>query len=202
MRTMAWFKSFLLIALALLSLPTATARAQIVPPIQVEIAPPPPREERRSIAPSPNHTWIEGHWAWRGGRHAWMPGHWAMAPGAGYVWEQARWVNQGGHWSFYEGHWRMNVAPAPTVVYEPAPPVAQPMVIESEPPPPIAEVRPVSPFGGAVWIPGYWEWHGHHHVWVGGHWSAPRAGFAWEPHRWVRDPGGHWRMEEGHWRRR
>ena len=38
------------------------------------------RVEVQVARPSPNHIWIAGHWAWRGGAHVWIPGHWAMPP--------------------------------------------------------------------------------------------------------------------------
>ena len=37
--------------------------------------------------------------------------------------------------------------------------------------------------------------------WVGGHWSAPRAGYRWEPHRWEHRSDG-WHMHGGGWVRR
>src|SRR5258708_6937286 len=82
------------------------------------------------------------------------------------------------------GHWRVAAPPAPTVVYEPPPAPVQPVEVEVAPPAPIVEVRPAEPFTGAVWIPGYWQWNGAHHIWVGGRWSAPRAGWTWEPAHW------------------
>ena len=192
-----------LLLLALLSFPAA---AQVtvqfsVPGVRVTAAPPPPRVEVRTAAPSAGHVWIAGHWAWRGAAHVWVPGHWALPPAAGYVWEPARWVNQNGQWVFYEGHWRVSAPAAPTVVYQPPPEPAQPIEVEAAPPAPIAEVQPAAPFGGAVWIPGYWQWNGHHHVWVGGHWSAPRAGWVWEPHKWEHGPRGRWHHVPGHWRK-
>jgi hypothetical protein len=36
---------------------------------------------------------------------------------------------------------------------------------------------------------------------VPGHWMAPRRGYYWEPHVWVREGKG-WRMREGYWARR
>ncbi len=27
--------------------------------------------------------------------------------------------------------------------------------------------------GAQVWVPGYWQVHGHHHVWVEGYWKQP-----------------------------
>jgi hypothetical protein len=115
------------------------------------------------------------------------------------VWEPARWENRAGAWIFVEGHWRWAAPPQPTAYYEPSVAPAQPVYAAAEPPAPVAEVQGVPPFGGAVWIPGYWHWHGQHYQWVGGRWSAPRAGWVWEPHHWERGPGG-WRMAPGHWR--
>jgi hypothetical protein len=179
----------------------ALAQAQvIVQGVRVSAPPPPLRAEVRPVAPSLRHQWIPGHWAWRGGGHYWIPGYYALPPAEGYHWVHARWVNEGGTWVFYEGHWALNQPTQPTYVYEPGPPPPQEVVVQQAPPPDVVEVRPAAPFGGAVWIPGYWHWNGYRHSWVGGHWSAPRAGWAWEPHHWVRAPGG-WRWAPGHWRR-
>ena len=171
----------------------------VVPGLRVDVAPPAPRYEVQTVAPSPSHQWVGGHWAWRGGRHAWMPGHWVLPPGAGYAWVPARWVNEGGRWVFFEGHWRSSYVASPTAVYEP-PPMAEPVYAEQAPPEPIVEVRSAMPFERAVWIPGYWHWHGRSHQWVGGHWSAPRDGYRWETARWERD-GGRYRYYPGGWRR-
>jgi hypothetical protein len=195
-------RTFLMLALLSFPLPAAAQVAVqfTVPGVRVATAPPPARVEVRPVAPSPNHVWIGGHWAWRGGAHVWVNGHYALPPGQGYVWEPARWANQNGQYTFFEGHWRVAAPPQPTVVYEPPPP--QPVVeVEAAPPEPIVEVRPAAPFAGAVWLPGYWQWHGHHHMWIGGRWSAPRAGWVWEAHRWDRGPGGRWHQVPGHWRK-
>jgi hypothetical protein len=67
------------------------------------------------------------------------------------------------------------------------------------PPEPIVEERPVAPYEGAVWQPGYYDYHRHHHVWVKGRYVRPHHGHVWEPHHWVRSDRG-WRLERGHWR--
>jgi hypothetical protein len=191
------FKVFFL-ALFLGTAPAALAQVHfVVPGIRVGIPPPALRVEVRPMAPSPNHLWIDGYWAWRGGRHVWLGGHYALPPGPGYVWEPARWVNENGQWTFFDGHWRLAVAPPPAEVYQPVPGDVE--YAAEAPPQPIVEVQPPLPFGGAVWIPGYWRWHGAHYVWVGGRWSAGQPGRVWEPHRWVA-VNGRWRMEPGSWR--
>jgi hypothetical protein len=169
------------------------ANAQYMPGVRVEIAPPAEIVEQRPYQPSPNHIWINGHWAWRYGRHQWMRGHWALPPGAGYHWQAARWVNEGGHWVFFEGHW---LPPAnPVYVEEPAGPE---VYAEAEPPPPIVENRPMQPGPNYIWAPGYWRWQEGRHVWVGGYWQPRREGYHWTTNHWERR-GPRWVFVHGGW---
>jgi hypothetical protein len=184
-------------AAAALSTAAPVAHAQyVVPEVTVNIAPPPPRVEVRTVQPSANHMWVNGYWAWRYGQHVWIQGHWAMAPNQGMIWEPARWVNRNGAWVFVDGHWRW-ANPPQTVIYQP-PQVQQPVYVQTQPPPVINEVITPVPYQGAVWIPGYWHWSGYNHVWVGGHYSAPRVGWRWQPDRWVQGPQG-WYRQPGQW---
>lgn len=64
------------------------------------------------------------------------------------------------------------------------------------PPAPYYEVRPALPFVGAVWLSGYWGWHGGHHQWVSGRWDRPRTGYVWSPHQW-RPQGNRWALSGG-----
>jgi hypothetical protein len=84
--------------------------------------------------------------------------------------------------------------------FAPLPSMAQTdfrVVIGSAPPPPVYERMP-APRHGYVWTPGYWEWHGHRHVWVQGQWLAARPGYAYASPSWhQRD--GRWYMEPGRW---
>ena len=79
------------------------------------------------------------------------------------------------------------VAPAPAVV-----------VVDAPPPPPYAEMVPVAPYPGAVWIGGYWGWGGGRHTWVPGYYERPRPGYRYEPHRWE-SQGGRWHLHVGGW---
>lgn len=185
-----------LAAAAIFSVAGAASAQFVVPEVHVSIAPPPPRVEVRTIQPSSNHIWINGHWAWRYGQHTWIQGHWAEPPNQGMIYEPARWTSNGAGYSFVEGHWRW-ANPPQTVIYQPPAPV-QPVYIQTQPPPIINEVRAPIPYGGAVWIPGYWHWNGYNHVWVGGHYSAPRVGYRWEPDHWVQGPTG-WYRVGGRW---
>jgi len=179
--------------------PGMPGRVSVVAPVTMREGPPPPRHEMRTPPPSDQHIWIEGHWAARNNRQEWLGGHWALPPGPGYGWEPARWDRDGDHYAFREGHWRTMAVPAPTVIYQPAPPPPQPVYVQAPPPAPIVEVRPDVPFPGAVWIPGYWTWHGAQHFWVAGQWSAPHGNHAWEAERWNHEKRG-WRMAPGRWR--
>jgi len=85
---------------------------------------------------------------------------------------EPRWVQAGGRWVFYEGYWAPTVAPAPSVVYEPPPPI-EPIVAIVAPPAPIVEVRPALPFAGAIWVPGHWHWTTVQYVWLAGRRQRP-----------------------------
>ena len=74
-------------------------------------------------------------------------------------------------------------------------------VVMVGPPAQIHEIPGSPPAAGYLWIGGYWNWVGGRHAWVRGHWSPPRAGKFWAPHRWARHGPG-WRMAPGGWRRR
>jgi hypothetical protein len=78
-----------------------TASAQEV----VAFAPPAPRVEVVTAAPSPNHFWIPGYWGYQPGYgHQWYGGRWeARRPG--YAWSQPGWVNGTRGWEFRHGGW-------------------------------------------------------------------------------------------------
>ena len=71
----------------------------------------------------------------------------------------------------------LNVAP-PAAYYEPAP----------------------APRIGFVWAPGYWDWRGHRHHWVAGHWVRSRPGYVYYHPRWY-DNNGRWYLARGGWSR-
>jgi hypothetical protein len=69
------------------------------------------------------------------------------------------------------------------------------------PPAPQVEIYGAPPTPGFLWIGGYWNWAGGRHVWVRGHWEAPRAGYHYVAHSWVHRGDG-WHLARGHWERR
>ena len=68
------------------------------------------------------------------------------------------------------------------------------------PPPPREEYIGVAPFLGWIWLSGFWAWQLNRHVWIGGHWDAPRPGYRWYPHEWHHN-GGYWQQRPGYWGR-
>lgn len=72
------------------------------------------------------------------------------------------------------------------------------VIVDVPPPAPYAEVVPVMPYPGAVWINGYWGWSGGRHTWVPGYYDRPRPGYRYEPHRWENN-SGRWHLRAGAW---
>ncbi len=83
-------------------------------------------------------------------------------------------------------------------VYEQGPPQEQPVYVNVAPPPQQYEVVPALPFLGALWIAGVWHWSGNRHVWYGGHYVRPVAGYRYVPYQWY-NHGGRWAPRGGHW---
>jgi len=91
-------------------------------------------------------------------------------------------------------------APTAVVSVYIEPPLAQPapVLVPWAPPPMLVEAPPMMPFPGAVWIGGFWTWHGNW-VWAAGRWVAtPQPNYVWvQPYYEHRDDAvifinGHW----------
>ena len=67
--------------------------------------------------------------------------------------------------------------------------------------PPVARVE-VNPGyrAGYDWTPGYYNYSGHQHVWVGGRYIRHRSGHHWTGDRWEQR-GNRWHHEPGRWDR-
>jgi len=76
-------------------------------------------------------------------------------------------------------------------------PATAEIYVNIAPPAPRYEVVP-APRSGYVWVPGYWDWRGNHHVWAKGHWERERHGMYWHPNRWT-ESNGHYILERGRW---
>ena len=83
----------------------SAGQAAAYPEMVVRTAPPPPRYEMITGAPSPHHFWVGGYWGYRPHvGYAWYGGRWA-APRPGYRWEPARWTARGHAYHFAPGYW-------------------------------------------------------------------------------------------------
>ncbi|MBV8379527.1 MAG: hypothetical protein JO369_02005 [Paucibacter sp.] len=101
--------------------------------------------------------------------------------------------------------------PAPPVAYnaEPQavvsvyvdPPIIDappPVLVGWAPPPMLVDVPPPMPFADAVWVGGYWAWHGRW-VWAAGRWTAPpQPNLVWV-HPYYENRGGAVVFVVGHW---
>jgi hypothetical protein len=68
--------------------------------------PPPARVEVIGVAPSSNHVWISGHWAWKGGAYHWQKGYWMKRPRANVKWIPGHWKYTRHGYVWKAGHWR------------------------------------------------------------------------------------------------
>jgi hypothetical protein len=71
--------------------------------------------------------------------------------------------------------------------------------IDVAPPAPREEVVP-PPREGYVWAPGYYNWNGHQHVWVQGHFIRNKPGRHYVADTWEQRDG-HYHHNPGHWER-
>jgi hypothetical protein len=71
--------------------------------VDIDIAPPPPREE---VVPGPRvgFVWAPGYWDYNGRHHEWRKGHWVHER-HGHHWVNDEWVQRDGRWHHERGHW-------------------------------------------------------------------------------------------------
>lgn len=76
---------------------------------------------------------------------------------------------------------------------------AQPLhPAQYQPPPPPRYERVPPPRRGLLWSQGHWEWRGHRHAWVPGHWVRARHGAAYRQPYW-QQRGSQWIFVAGGW---
>ena len=80
----------------------------------------------------------------------------------------------------------------------PASAVSYGVTIDVAPPAARVEHMP-APRRGYVWVPGYWDWTGHRHVWVAGTWVRERPGYVYA-HPLLAQRNGQWVLQRGEWR--
>ena len=72
-------------------------------------------------------------------------------------------------------------------------------IIDVAPPTPRVERVPEMR-RGYVWVPGYWNWAGHRHVWVRGNSIRERRGWTYANPQWAQRDG-RWEFRRGAWAR-
>lgn len=79
--------------------------------------------------------------------------------------------------------------------------MAAPVNVDVRVGPPAARHEAVpAPRAGYVWTPGYWDWRGNRHHWVGGNWVRERRGYVYSQPTWV-NSGDRWQFNRGGWAR-
>ena len=178
-------------AAAMFTVAGAAHAQYVVPEVQVNVAPPPPRVEVRTVA-SVGEPHVDRRtlglalWPSRVDRRVTGRSRrtkaWCTSPRVG--------PRSAGAGPFVEGHWRW-AQPHAQVVWQPPVVQPQPVYVQHEPPPVINEVRTAAPYrrrrfgfrvtgtGTATTTSG-----------SRGRWSAPRVGYRWEPDHWVARPDG------------
>lgn len=76
-------------------------------PLVVTQPPPAPRIEEPSPAPSAEHVWRDGFWAWNGdgATYGWTPGEWVLPPNTAYVYVPPTYGLIDGSWNYRPGFW-------------------------------------------------------------------------------------------------
>jgi hypothetical protein len=80
---------------------------------------------------------------------------------------------------------------------------SQQLVVEvpSAPPEPKPEVKTPCPALGYIWVAGYWDYIGGHHVWRDGRWVQGKPGYEYVRARYEFD-GKAWQFHVPHWHKR
>jgi hypothetical protein len=79
----------------------------------------------------------------------------------------------------------------------------QTLVLEvpNAPPDPKPEIKPACPGPGHIWVAGYWDYIGGHHIWRDGRWVEGKAGYEYVRARYEWD-GKAWQFHIPYWHRR
>ena len=107
-RTVKIASLFLLIAFALLAMPS-TSSAQIAVGVSIRVGPPALPVYAQPICPGPGYIWTPGYWAYGPEGYFWVPGTWVVAPAVGILWTPGYWGWAGGVFLWHAGYWGPHV---------------------------------------------------------------------------------------------
>ena len=80
--------------------PSGAAREAGVPEM-----PPEPKVEVAGDAPGPDFVWVSGFWSWPG-RWEWVAGHWDKQPSPQATYVSGHWIQHNDYWAWVPGYWK------------------------------------------------------------------------------------------------
>jgi hypothetical protein len=85
-------------------------------PIYVATAPPLPKAETKTPAPSGNHAWVDGHWDWSEAdkNWVWVEGSWKIPPSNDWEWVPPKYEDREDIGVYTPGHWSAKDAGRPS----------------------------------------------------------------------------------------
>jgi hypothetical protein len=100
---------FLGLSIAVASLASAPAKAQIAVGISIRIAPPAIPVYLQPPCPVEGYLWTPGYWAYGDAGYYWVPGVWVAPPRVGLLWTPGYWAWGGGVYAWHAGYWGPHV---------------------------------------------------------------------------------------------
>ena len=103
--TTNWFSWRFWVSTPKVAVARPVARTYYSDTVYVKYAPPTPRYEKVSVAPSSTVFWVPGHYKYTGSRYTWIGGHWEKKR-AGYKYVGAHWNKVNGQWVYKTASWK------------------------------------------------------------------------------------------------
>ncbi len=74
--------------------------------VYLQIGPPVPIVEVRTVSPGVGFVWVGGYHRWSGDRYLWVGGHWERPPYPRAYWVVPQWRHSRHGWYAAGGYWR------------------------------------------------------------------------------------------------
>jgi hypothetical protein len=100
---------FLGLSIAVVSLASAPAKAQVAVGISIRIAPPAIPVYVQPPCPVEGYLWTPGYWAYGDAGYYWVPGVWVAPPQVGLLWTPGYWAWGGSVYGWHAGYWGPHV---------------------------------------------------------------------------------------------